>query len=97
MNKNGIQGQLKQLGESLFHLRVVLFLTLLILLYGFIAWRIQSLADAEPDTQAVATQAKTVSQPNIDPALVGKIEQLEDNSVNVQALFDQARQNPFRE
>ena len=96
MNRFKTQG-LQQLWSSLLRLRIVLFLFVLILLYAFIAWRLQTLVSADPDPGAVALQSKTTAQPSIDQALVDKIKKLEDNSVNVQTLFNNARQNPFRE
>lgn len=97
MNKKSIQGQLKQTWQLTLHLRIVLFLLLLVALYGFVGWRIATLANAEPDLTAVGLKTEKTSTPNIDQAVVDKVKQLEDNNVNVQTLFDQARQNPFRE
>lgn len=97
MKKQEIQGNLQHTLQILMHLRIILFMLDLILLYGFIAWRIHSLASAQPDSAVVASEAKSTSIPRIDPALVDKIKKLQDNSVNVQSLFDEARQNPFRE
>jgi hypothetical protein len=97
MNKKSLQGQLQQTWQLTLHLRIVLFLVLLIGLYSFIGWRITTLANAEPDTTAVGLKTEKTSTPHIDQAVVDKVKQLEDNSVNVQTLFDQARQNPFRE
>ena len=91
------QHQLQQVLGSLFRLRVVLFVLLLSMLYGFIIWRVQTLATAQPDAAAVASQTSATSKPHIDQALVDKVKQLEDTNVTVQALFDQARKNPFRE
>jgi hypothetical protein len=97
MNENPLQKQLEQSWQGLIRLRVVLFLVVLVMLYGFIVWRIETLSTAEPDAAAVATQTKATSKPHLDQALVDKINQLESTNVTVKALFDQARKNPFRE
>ncbi len=76
---------------------VVIFLLFLVSIYGFLAWRVISLNQAEPDTADVSAQLKTASVPHIDTDVVNKIQQLQDNSVSVQSLFDEARQNPFQE
>jgi hypothetical protein len=57
------------------------------------------LSTAQPDPVAVTTaeQAKQQTTPHIDPAIVQKIKQLNDNSVSAHALFNQSRQNPFGE
>lgn len=97
MNIKALQNQLQGRWRSTLRLRILLSLILLVVLYGFIAWRISTLTNAQPDEATVASKLKTTSTPHIDQAVVDKIKQLEDNSVNVQTLFDQARQNPFRE
>jgi hypothetical protein len=64
-------------------------------LYGFILWRINTYSNI-PANQNVEN-SKAVAQPHVDAATVQKIQQLQDNSVSVKALFNQARQNPFQE
>lgn len=64
-------------------------------LYGFIIWRVNVFSNAPPSTSEVAAQ--TSAQPRIDKATIDKIQSLQDNSVSVQALFNQARDNPFQE
>lgn len=91
------KGQLQEVVQAVFRLRIVLFLLLVILLYGFVVWRIQTLSTAEPDPQTIALKTSTASKPHIDKSLVEKIENLESSNVTVKALFDQARRNPFRE
>lgn len=97
MNSKSLSSQLKQTWQTVKHFRVVLFLLLLVVLYGFIGLRINALTNAQPDQATVASKAPAASKPHIDKDAVEKVKQLEDNNVNVQALFDQARQNPFRE
>src|SRR4051794_9963142 len=71
------------------------FLIFLAAIYGFLLWRIFSLTSAAPDQAAVNAKLQTVGVPKVDPNVVAKMQHLEDNSVSVQTLFDQARQNPF--
>ncbi|HEX7963020.1 MAG TPA: hypothetical protein VF466_00360 [Candidatus Saccharimonadales bacterium] len=97
MKSGALGDQLQKLMSALYRVHVLLFLLALGLGYGFVSWRINTLSQAEPSQAAIDSQAKAVSQPHIDPALVNKITQLQDNSVTVQSLFDQARENPFRE
>lgn len=97
MNRKEAQGQLQHAWQIALHLRIILFLLLLVVLYAFIGWRISTLTNAKPDAAAIAAKASETSTPHIDKAIVDKIKQLEDNSVTVQALFNEARQNPFRE
>jgi predicted negative regulator of RcsB-dependent stress response len=75
----------------------VVFLVFLIAIYGFLAWRITQLLQAEPESSAVSAQLKTVGVPKVDPDVVRKMEELKDNNVSVKSLFDDARSNPFQE
>ncbi|HEX8226827.1 MAG TPA: hypothetical protein VF572_03070 [Candidatus Saccharimonadales bacterium] len=76
---------------------VPLFILFLIGIYGFLAWRIVTLNQAQPDQTAVQAKLKSAGVPHVDPEVVSKIQQLQDNSVEVQTLFDEARTNPFQE
>jgi hypothetical protein len=58
-------------------------------------WRINVYSNAPAD--ATQEAAQTAKQPHIDAATVEKITSLQDHSVSVQAIFEQARQNPFNE
>lgn len=75
----------------------LLFILLLLVIYGFLAWRISQLMQREPDQTAIATELKTVGVPKVNEDVIKKMEQLEDNSVSAQTLFDEARKNPFYE
>jgi hypothetical protein len=75
----------------------VLFGLFLVLLYGFLVYRVQVLNKVEPAASDVATQSTTAKVPRIDPSVLTQLQNLQDNSVSVQSLFDQARSNPFQE
>ena len=97
MNTQSLRNRLQQTLQPVLRMRLMLFILLLLALYGFIAWRISTLAAAEPDAAAVASKSSSTSKPNVDPTIVEKVEKLEDSSVNVQSLFNDARKNPFGE
>ena len=72
------------------------FITFVVLLYGFVFLRINSLNNAEPSRETVNSQIQVSNQvPHIDKAVVKQLESLHDNSVNVRTLFNEARSNPF--
>ncbi len=79
--------------------RYAAFILILILLgmYSFLVLRINSLTRGEPSDDAVKEKLQTVSRPKIDKTAVDKIQRLQDNSVQVQSLFQTARDNPFHE
>lgn len=95
MNTDKLKVQVHRLLQNLLSMRIPLFLVVVAAVYGFIVWRISALQAVQPNLDAVSS--KLQSTPHIDQATVTKVKQLQDNSVNVQALFNQARNNPFQE
>jgi len=73
------------------------FIAFVVLIYGFLLFRIHSLGTAQPSNDAVSSQVKAAHIPRIDQSVVQQLQSLQDNSVSVQALFDQARSNPFQQ
>jgi hypothetical protein len=86
------QAQLKKVRPYSF----LIFIVFIAAIYGFVFLRISSLHNVEPSPTAVSDQVKAAQIPHVDPAIVKQLESLQDNSVSVKALFDQARSNPFQ-
>ncbi|CAN5120503.1 hypothetical protein BH09PAT3_BH09PAT3_2860 [soil metagenome] len=82
--------QLKRLGRY----RVILFALFVVGLCSYLIFQIGQASSVQPATQDAT--ASTSSTPRIDPLVVKQLQELQDNSVNVQALFNEARTNPFQ-
>ncbi len=95
MQVGNLQGQLKPVLDGLARFRMLLFLVLVVGLYAFLGWRINTLENAQPSATAVAVSAPAT--PHINQDTINKIKSLQNNSVSVKTLFDQARRNPFQE
>jgi predicted negative regulator of RcsB-dependent stress response len=76
---------------------VFIFFIAVLLIYGYLVFHINTLASQQPNEDAVTERLKTVQRPKIDEDALNKIEQLEDQNIQVQTLFQQARDNPFVE
>jgi hypothetical protein len=87
--------QLRSALNTVSSYKALIFFLVVAAFYSFIVWRINVFSNAP--ASASEETAQTAAQPHIDPATVAKIQSLQDNSVNVQSLFDAARQNPFQE
>ena len=74
---------------------LILFMALLAVVYGFILFRITTLSNQQPSPAAVDSQVKRANVPKIDQVIVQQLQSLQDNSVSVQGLFEEARNNPF--
>ncbi len=76
---------------------VFLFILVFLFIFGFFVFRINQYSRIEPSETAVEEKLQTVQRPRIDQAVLDKVEQLQDQNIQVQSLFDQARNNPFNE
>lgn len=74
-----------------------IFIVTVLVVYAFLILFINTLASKQPDEDAVAERLKTVSRPKINEDTLVKIQQLEDQNIQVQTLFQEARDNPFTE
>lgn len=74
----------------------ILFFLLISIVYGFVVLRISSLANIQPSQSDIDAQTKSTPVPRVDPKVAEQLQSLEDNSVNVQTLFNEARNNPFQ-
>jgi hypothetical protein len=73
------------------------FIVFVVLIYGIVIFRIQTLSAKQPTDEQVSSQVQASGIPHIDQSVVKQLQTLQDNSVNVQALFNQARNNPFQQ
>lgn len=95
-NPQSLTQKLAQLGTRLQRYSLISFVIFVVLIYSFVAYRINTLRTTEPTSDQVASQVKAGSVPHIDEAIVKQLQTLQDNSVSVKALFDNARSNPFQ-
>lgn len=76
---------------------VFIFFIILLGIFGFLIFRINQFSGAEPSDDAVEEKLQSVQRPKVDQSVLDKIQQLQDQNIQVQSLFDQARNNPFNE
>ena len=95
-NLKSVIARLTSLGQQVRPYALLIFILFVALLYGFVLLRVNSLSHAQPSADAVSGQVKAAKLPHIDQTVVNQLQSLQDNSVNVQALFNQARNNPFQ-
>ena len=75
---------------------LLVFLVFIAVLYGILIMQINSLSNTQPSSLDVNNQIKAAQLPHIDQSVVKQLQSLQDNSVNVQTLFNEARSNPFQ-
>ena len=75
----------------------VLFIVLVLALYGLVLTKLHTLRNAQPSESSISDQVKAAKIPHIDEKVVHQLRSLHDNSVSVKSLFDGERSNPFKE
>src|SRR5690606_29527860 len=76
---------------------VVITITIFALLCGYLLMKATSLTSAEPDPSAKTEETQAVARPRVEEKIVNTILGLEDRNVQVQTIFENARENPFME
>ncbi len=92
-----LPARLKPTLRFLKHYAIFIFMIILLGIFGFLVFRINQYSQTEPTNDAVQEKLQTTKRPKVDQAVLDKIQQLQGQNVQVQSLFDQARNNPFNE
>jgi len=66
-------------------------------LFGFVVWQIRGYATVQPSQAEIDEKLLSLRQTKIDEDAIKRIERLESTNIDIKALFDQARDNPFQE
>jgi hypothetical protein len=90
-----ITASLQGLIQRARHYSLALFLLLVFVLYGFLMYRINLLSQAQPSS-ATVSQTGGAHSLRVDQNVIHQLQSLQDNSVSVKTLFNDARSNPFQ-
>lgn len=75
----------------------VFFIVLGISVLGFLVYRVGQLATQEPSDELITEKSGENRPIRIDAKAVEQVQKLQSTNVEVQALFNQSRDNPFNE
>jgi hypothetical protein len=73
------------------------FFVIIALLYIFFIIRVNLIANSEPTEAQISEQTQAIKTLKIDQNSLTKIQNLEDQNIAVQSLFEEARTNPFQD
>ncbi|HEY4963069.1 MAG TPA: hypothetical protein VIH90_00030 [Candidatus Saccharimonadales bacterium] len=96
-SSENISEKIQKLFAACYKFRYLIFIVFILVIYLFLVIKAATLSHVQPSISVVKSQSSTYNSPEINPQIVNKINQLQNNSVSVNALFNQARQNPFQE
>ncbi len=70
---------------------------LFMLLCSALVVRINLLSAKEPSLDQVNSKLESIQRPKVDKQTLNRLQELQDQNIQVKTLFDQARQDPFAE
>jgi hypothetical protein len=76
---------------------VILCIVIFGVMYGFLIYTSGKLASQTPSESKINEKFQGASRPKLDEAVADQLLELEDQNIEVKALFDEARENPFAE
>lgn len=76
---------------------VFLFILVSLAIFGYLVLTIRTLANTEPSESAIAEKSGQEKSTTIDQSSIERIQQLQQQSVDVRTLLNQGRNNPFQE
>ncbi len=88
---------IKQSAKSIQRYLPIILIVGLCSVYILFVYRINSLAQADPEESALTEKLLEVKRPKIDESAIDTMLRLEERSVEVKSIFEQARENPFAE
>lgn len=83
--------------EAISKHKATIFILFFLAIYIFLVYRINELINREPDPVTLSSQLQTIQRLRIDQASIDRLLELEEQNIEVKALFEQARDNPFNE
>lgn len=97
LNTKNLTTSLNKILEKLKKNSLFIGIVLVLLVFLFVIWQIRYYSLVEPTSSEVDSKVNELQTPRLDQSAVKKILDLQDQNVEVKALFNDARQNPFQE
>lgn len=85
----------RKLWEQVHPFLWLILIVFFVVLYGYLLLKINSFSSAKPSVLQISNDYKATTPPAINPSIVKQLNNLQNNSVSVKALFNGARSNPF--
>jgi hypothetical protein len=81
--------------EFIARFAVIIFIVSVALVFGFLTFEIAHYSNREPNQDQVDERLSSLKTVKLDSQAVQKIEQLQDQNIGIDSLFNNGRANPF--
>jgi predicted transcriptional regulator len=95
LDLNSITPRLKETLRAIRRYYGIAFFMVLACIYAFLLFQIDTFVNATPDESTI--KADTAKKLKVDEDIAKQLQELRDNSTNVQAIPNENRANPFQE
>jgi len=95
MNLENIISKLQPLKSFVTRYAVIIFIVTAASVFGFMTLQISRYSNAEPTSDQIEEKKNSLRQVKLNDEAVQKIEELEDQNINIESLFNNGRANPF--
>jgi hypothetical protein len=95
LNLGSLSDSIKQLASTAKHYYGLLFFVLVAGIYLFLIMQTNTYVNIQPDESSI--KADTAKKLRVDENVAEQLQKLRDNSVNVQSIPSDTRNNPFQE
>ena len=96
-NLSDLKNQLNKIVQILNKNKLFIFIIVVILTYGYIYLKIETANSISLNSTQIQAITNPLANTRINSQVVQQIQSLQNNSVNVQSLFQNARNNPFND
>lgn len=77
--------------------RFIIVFAVFSLMYGYLLLQVNITNNREPDVSQIKGDSTSAPRSKIDPNIADKITSLEEENIDIKAIFNEARKNPFTE
>ena len=96
MNIENITTKLVPIKNLLIRYKVVVFITFIVVLFGYVTMSISHFSNAEPTAQQIDDKKLSIKIVKLDEKSIEKIKELQDKNISIESLFNNGRENPFQ-
>ncbi len=75
--------------------RLITYMVFIFALYGLLIIKINNLGQISASTSQTTATTNVTTPEHLNQSVIYQLQQLQNNNVTVQSLFEQARSNPF--
>lgn len=97
LDKSSILNQLAGIIAFIKRFRFIIAFIVFSAMYGYVMTQVSSINQQQPSEKQITEKATAAPKTKVDEDLAEQITSLEDQNVQVQTIFNEARKNPFSE